>query len=143
MKTKCKLSPLLSIILLCGILQTSAAADTAVVSEDGEPTTIVNSDKTDSPIAAEREKTLRIEFKISGTDCPVCLGRIQGKIKALKGVKKAVVWTWPPYFGLVIYEANVLNWADVEKSIADEHVRLIEVTKNIEPKTKDAEARTN
>jgi len=71
---------------------------------------------------------VRTEFKITGTDCPVCLNRIRTKISSLKGVTKAIVWTWSPHFGLVDYDPKIVSWKTIESSVADEHVYFVDLT---------------
>jgi copper chaperone CopZ len=122
MKPQISIAALLAALSLGGNVQSSSAPEAAVSAENSE-----------SAAKPAKRKVRRVEFKISGTDCPVCLGRIQSKIKALNGVQKVVVWTWPPYFGLVVYDSSVVTWQEVEKSIADEHVRFIEMTEAKEP----------
>ena len=71
--------------------------------------------------------TTRAEFRITGTDCPVCLNRIKNKLSSLTGVVKVSIWCWSPYYGVIIYEPRKINWHVMEKAVADEHVQFVDL----------------
>lgn len=66
----------------------------------------------------------RMYFTVEGTDCPVCLGRIEGKLAHAEGVTRAVIWKWPPYPGDVVFDANKTTWSQILESLKGETVTL-------------------
>ena len=65
----------------------------------------------------------RVEFVITGTECPVCLERMSGKMRKVPGVLKAAIFRFSvTNFGAVIYDAKRAQVNDLVQSVADEHV---------------------
>jgi copper chaperone CopZ len=61
-------------------------------------------------------KTLhRLDFRVVGKSCAVCLHHMQEKMKSLPGVVKAAIMIRKPYGAVVIYDSTQVN---VEKVLA-------------------------
>lgn len=72
---------------------------------------------------SEASSLHRVEFVITGTECPVCLHRMELKMKKVAGVKKAAISRFSvTNYGAVIYDADLARWDDIVKSISDEKV---------------------
>lgn len=63
----------------------------------------------------ERKKSLnlnqlhRLDFRVSGSSCAACLGRIRKRIDKVKGVYEVAVAIKPPYGVAVIYDSTKTN----------------------------------
>lgn len=84
---------------------------------------VSNQYKKASDRKTEQRTLHRVEFVITGTECPVCLHRMELKMRKVPGVKKAAISRFSvTNYGAVIYDANSAHWDDIVKSIADERV---------------------
>ena len=77
--------------------------------------------------AAEHAALHRLDFRVEGASCVGCLRRIGQKFRDSKGVFKADVSIYKPYWAIVIYDAKVTDLNKLKAAIADEHVKLVEV----------------
>jgi len=59
----------------------------------------------------------RLDLRIVGKSCPVCLLGIQKKVNALAGVVKAAVMLKKPYGVSIIYDAKQLKQAKIVETI--------------------------
>lgn len=63
----------------------------------------------------ERKKSLnmsqlrRLDFRVTGSSCAACLGRIRKRIDKVKGVYEVAVAIKPPYGVAVIYDGSKTN----------------------------------
>jgi copper chaperone CopZ len=65
----------------------------------------------------------RVEFFITGTECPVCLERMSSKMRRVPGVKKvAVSRILVTNYGAVIYDAKLVQWHNIVESVSDENI---------------------
>jgi copper chaperone CopZ len=67
------------------------------------PATVVTHDP---KLSAKPSELRRLDFRIEGKSCPVCLLAIQTKLKSLNGVQDAAVMLKRPYGTSVIYRAD-------------------------------------
>lgn len=104
----------LTVLLAIGFLVISQSS--AVGEPDKDASSLVRSNN-----------TVRAEFRIVGTDCPVCLNRIKNKLSALDGVERVSIWSWSPYFGVIVYDSKKVNWRLMEKAIEEEHVQFVDL----------------
>jgi hypothetical protein len=72
-------------------------------------------------------KLMRSDFRVTGASCVPCLRRVAKKLKESTGVLRGDVSIFPPYGGLVIYDASKTNIKTVFKSAYDEHVDFADV----------------
>jgi hypothetical protein len=86
----------------------------------------LSSDDKKDPKKTDKSETgtcHRVEFVITGTECPVCIERMTGKMRKVPGVKKAAIFRFSvTNYGAVIYDAKVAQWKDIMASVDDEHV---------------------
>jgi hypothetical protein len=70
----------------------------------------------------------RVDFRIEGASCVTCLRRIAKTMRETKGVLKADVSIYRPYWALAIYDAKTAKFDKLSAEIgAKEHVRFMEV----------------
>lgn len=86
----------------------------------------------DSAKASQNSKDLsslrRVEFVITGTECPICMDRMSVKMRKVPGVKKAAIFRMAvTNFGTVVYDPKAARWQDIVQSIADENVAFQDV----------------
>ena len=74
--------------------------------------------------APTRPALHQADFRITGASCVVCLRRIGKTLHAAKGVLKADVSIYRPYWAIVIYDANQTKMTTVLQSIASEKVKI-------------------
>lgn len=74
--------------------------------------------------ASQKQALHRVDFKVEGASCVMCLRRIAQTFRKDKGVLKADVSVFRPYWSIVIYDANQTNMQKLTDSIKQEHVRL-------------------
>lgn len=60
----------------------------------------------DPKLSAKQHELHRLDFRIEGKSCPVCLLAIQSKLKLLNGVQDAAVMLKRPFGASVIYQAD-------------------------------------
>lgn len=51
----------------------------------------------------------RLDFRIVGKRCPVCLHKIQGRLEKVNGVVKAEVMLKAPFAAVIIYDASTVK----------------------------------
>jgi hypothetical protein len=69
----------------------------------------------------------RMDFRVEGASCVACLRRTGQELRSTKGVIKADVSIFRPYWAIVIYDASQTNLEKMKRSITNEHVKLMEV----------------
>lgn len=70
----------------------------------------------------------RADFRIEGASCVACLRRVAKAMRETKGILKADVSIFRPYWAIAIYDAKATDFAKMEKEIAaKEHVRFMEM----------------
>jgi cation transport ATPase len=75
-------------------------------------------------LAAAPHKTAihRVDMQVAGSSCATCLMRLEKKLKAEKGVIKAVVSIFKPYRAAIIYDESQTKWANINKVLESEKV---------------------
>jgi cation transport ATPase len=76
---------------------------------------------------AQKQALHRADFRVEGASCVMCLRRIAATFRKDKGVKKADVSVFRPYWSIVIYDANQTNMQKLTGAIKSEHVKLAEL----------------
>jgi copper chaperone CopZ len=79
----------------------------------------------DPPVA--KEAIHRLDFRVEGASCVGCVRRIGATLRSTKGVYKADVSIYRPYWAVVIYDANQTNFEKLAEAIKSEHVKLVDV----------------
>lgn len=73
----------------------------------------------------DRTKLHRIDWRVTGSGCAACLGRIRKRIDKLNGVFEVAVAIKPPYGVAVIYDASKTSMDEILKTgIKDETVKV-------------------
>ena len=90
-------------------------------------TGIAPGDVSAAPVHSHGQALHRLEFKIQGASCVVCLRRIAKTFRDSKGVMKADVSIFRPYWSIIIYDAKETNLAKITDAIKSEKVQLLEV----------------
>lgn len=104
--------PLLALILI-SIFFISASAATAAEAKMN---------------ATQKESLHRADFKVEGASCVNCLRRIAATFRKDRGVKRADVSVFRPYWSIVIYDSNQTNFNNLVGSICkQEKVKMVEI----------------
>ncbi len=73
------------------------------------------------------QKLHRADFRVTGASCVACLRRIGKTMREQKGVLKADVSIFKPYWAIVIYDAEHTNMDKVYEAIKGEKVKFDEL----------------
>lgn len=120
------ISGLLSMALLA---QAAGAQNAAGGAKPGKPSMIPTAEP-DKPVSFDPKNLRRLDFKVQGKSCAVCLMGIQKKVKAMPGIIKVAVMLKRPYGAVVIYDSSKMTSAKIlDKAKAeDKEVKIIEPT---------------
>lgn len=69
----------------------------------------------------------RLDFRVEGASCVACLRKTGQELRESKGVLKADVSIYKPYWAIVIYDAKQTNLEAMKTSIKNQHVRLVDI----------------
>lgn len=70
-------------------------------------------------------KLHRIDWRVTGSGCAACLGRIRKRIGKLNGVAEVAVAIKPPYGVAVIYDVSKVSMEEILKTgIKDETIKI-------------------
>jgi hypothetical protein len=70
----------------------------------------------------------RVEFRAMNVSCIACLRRIAGSFQKAKGVLKADISIYRPYWGVVIYNKNETTFEKLTKECTrGESVKIVDV----------------
>lgn len=73
----------------------------------------------------DKTKLHRIDWRVTGSGCAACLGRIRKRIGKLNGVAEVAVAIKPPYGVAVIYDASKVSMDEILKTgLKDETVKI-------------------
>ena len=117
-------------ILAVSLLAQAAAAETATNQAKPSKPSMIPTAEPDKPVAFNPKNLRRLDFKVQGKSCAVCLMGIQKKVKAMPGVIKIAVMLKRPYGAVVIYDSSKITAAKIlEKAKAeDKEVKIVEAT---------------
>lgn len=88
---------------------------------------LVSASNWSAATAAPQSTNLRrADFRVEGASCVSCLRRIAQTLKAQKGVLKADVSIYRPYWAIVIYDAKQTGFPTLKEAIKNENVKLTE-----------------
>ncbi|MBY0356684.1 MAG: heavy-metal-associated domain-containing protein [Candidatus Obscuribacterales bacterium] len=77
--------------------------------------------------SAKGQKLRRADFRVTGASCVSCLRRVGTKMREQKGVLKADVSIFKPYWGIVIYDSNTVNLNKIYDSVKDEKIKFEDI----------------
>lgn len=77
--------------------------------------------------SAKGKKLRRADFRITGASCVSCLRRIGTKMREQKGVLKADVSIFKPYWGIVIYDSSTVNLNKIYDSVKEEKIKFEDI----------------
>lgn len=100
--------------------QAKSAASKSALSKSEEG----NSAQTKS---ASKQNLHRADFRVTGASCVACLRRIGKTIRDQKGVLKADVSIFKPYWAIVIYEADQTNMEKIFDCVKHEKVKFEDI----------------
>jgi hypothetical protein len=86
-----------------------------------------------NPKLSEKPHELhRLDFRMAGKSCPVCLLSIQKKIKTLDGVQDAAVMLKRPYGVSVIYKMGNINSVEILNTIKEKEptIKIFDIKDN-------------
>ncbi len=92
----------------CALLDARAETTTAQATKPGKPSMIQTSEPA-KPSSYNAKALRRLDFRVVGKSCAVCLMGIQSKFKSMIGVVKAAVMLKKPYGAVVIYDSSKVN----------------------------------
>lgn len=110
-------------------LVSHAQTATAPAVKPGKPSMIQVSEPA-QPASYNAKALRRLDFKVQGKSCAVCLMGIQRKFKTLPGVVKAAVMLKRPYGAVVIYDSSKISMQTLlEKAKQqDKEVKIVQPT---------------
>lgn len=84
---------------------------------------------TSLPAHAQQQKQSlhRVDFKVEGASCVTCLRRVAKAMRETKGVLKADVSIYKPYWAIAIYDAKATNFQKISEIAKVEKVRFTQV----------------
>lgn len=74
--------------------------------------------------SAQSQKLHRADFRVTGASCVACLRRIGKTMREQKGVLKADVSIFKPYWSIVIFDAAQTNMDKIFESVKAEKVKF-------------------
>lgn len=69
----------------------------------------------------------RLDFRVEGASCVVCLRRIGQELRDTKGVFKADVSIYKPNWAIVIYDAKKTNLEHFKSAVKAENVKFVDL----------------
>lgn len=70
------------------------------------PLIYTSNDKPDTLAKLNMSALKRLDFRVEGASCAICLGRIRKRLEATKGIAKVAVSIQKPYGVAVIYDST-------------------------------------
>jgi copper chaperone CopZ len=77
--------------------------------------------------ANQQQDLHRMDFRVEGASCVACLRRTGQELRDTKGVIKADVSIYRPYWAIVIYDAKQTNLEKMKDAVKLEKIRLVGV----------------
>lgn len=115
----------------------SARAETAATeaNKPGKPSMIQASEAA-KPASYNPKGLHRLDFRVVGKSCAVCLMGIQRKVKAMPGVVKVAVMLRKPYGAVIIYDSTKVSKDKLMETAKsqDKDVRIEQSVDNAIPK---------
>lgn len=99
----------------CNAKNGNVVSSQASGSEKSTPTvghgtmTFTSTTKDDKLKKLDTKALRRLDFRIEGSSCAACLGRIRKRMQALDGVAKVAIAIKKPYGAAVIYDSTTLD----------------------------------
>lgn len=86
-----------------------------------------NSAAAEKPASSAKQKLHRADFTVSGASCVACLRRIAKTVRDQKGVLKADISIFKPYWAIVIYDAEQTNMDKLFETVKEEKIKFNEM----------------
>lgn len=114
------------------ILFTQQAAISADDKSDKIKADLISRSNTDSDkkIGVDPKNLRRVDFRVEGSKCASCLGRIRKRMTKIKGVVDAAVLIKRPYGAVAIYDSSKVNVDKILKEALvseKENVKILDV----------------
>lgn len=77
--------------------------------------------------AQQKQSLHRVDFRVEGASCVACLRRVAKGMRETKGVLKADVSIYKPYWAIAIYDAKETNFEKISAIAKAEKVRFAAV----------------
>lgn len=74
-----------------------------------------------------RQQLHRADFRVEGVSCVACLRRVAAGLRSCKGVLKADVSIYRPYWSIVIYDRSQTSIDQMRDAIKQEKVKLVDL----------------
>ena len=69
----------------------------------------------------------RADFRVEGASCVTCLRRIASTLRATRGVIKADISIYRPYWAIVIYDKKQTSIEKMNEAVKSEHIKMAEL----------------
>ncbi len=110
---------------------TTATTTTTKTTTSASPELMLFRSSLKADVLAKRRKELdmtqlhRLDWRVEGSGCAACLGRVRKRIEKLKGIYEVAVAIKEPYGAVVIYDASKLNQDQILKAgLKDETIKV-------------------
>src|SRR5271170_5311557 len=103
---------LIAFLSICGLCSVTAQAESLSTEAPG-----LSPQEGEKKGHYDKSALRRIDLRVVGKSCPVCLLGIQRKVRSLPGVVKAAVMLKRPWCASVIYDSKKVQKAKIVKTI--------------------------
>lgn len=118
------LSQIITSLAISVLLSNPAIAVPSSTSAAAKTSTPVAKTGTDTTSKTSSQKLQRSDFRVTGASCVACLRRIGKTMREQKGVLKADVSIFKPYWAIVIFDSAQTNMDKVAESVKNEKVKF-------------------
>jgi copper chaperone CopZ len=117
-----------TLVSLIASAPTHAETAAAQATKAGKPSMIQTSDAA-KPASYNANSLHRLDFRVVGKSCAVCLMKIQRQVKILPGAVKVAVMLRKPYGGVVVYDSSKISKDKLMQTILaqDKDVRIEQI----------------
>ena len=107
-KRKVSLKPLLLLAMISSFSPVYSLEDSNKSDKlnPNGPLIYTSQDKPDALAKLNANALKRLDFRVEGASCAICLGRIRKRLEATKGIAKVAVSIQKPYGVAVIYDST-------------------------------------
>lgn len=107
-KRKVSLKPLLLLAMISSFSPVYSLEDSKKSDKlnPNGPLIYTSQDKPDALAKLNANALKRLDFRVEGASCAICLGRIRKRLEATKGIAKVAVSIQKPYGVAVIYDST-------------------------------------
>ncbi len=126
MKTLLMRTLALLLLLSSGVLFDQNLSEAAPAKAENSANT-ASSKSTPNPVQKSGQKLKRADFRVKGASCVACLRRVGKIMREQKGVLKADVSIFPPYWAIAIFDGNQTNMDKIFEAVKEEKVNFLEI----------------